>query len=220
MKTQNRSTGPRTVEGKQRSSLNALRHGLTGQAVVIPADDHRVYDQFCRAFFDEYQPQGPTERQLVQTVADCSWRLNRLRAQEQTLLAVAAIQQEAGIHLADDRAAAACASGLAFARQSKMLANLTIYEQRIARQFERSLKLLKEIQAEREHNHELEMDRAAALKIDHEELQAAQPHPLPYYPSNDGFVFSSAALDLWIERKKRQEHACLARKKREKAAAA
>lgn len=31
------STGPKTEAGKQRSSLNALRHGLTGQIVVMPA---------------------------------------------------------------------------------------------------------------------------------------------------------------------------------------
>jgi hypothetical protein len=33
------STGPRTPAGKQRSSLNALRHGLTGQIVVMPTED-------------------------------------------------------------------------------------------------------------------------------------------------------------------------------------
>ena len=32
------STGPKTVAGKQVSSLNALRHGLTSQIVVMPGE--------------------------------------------------------------------------------------------------------------------------------------------------------------------------------------
>ena len=61
------STGPRTVAGKQRSSLNALRHGLTGQTVVRPSDDLAAYQRHCKAFHDQYQPKNPTEVQLTQT---------------------------------------------------------------------------------------------------------------------------------------------------------
>ena len=59
------STGPRAEAGKQRSRLNALRHGLTGQTVVLPTEDHAAYQRHSQSFLDEYQPKGATETQLV-----------------------------------------------------------------------------------------------------------------------------------------------------------
>jgi hypothetical protein len=220
MNPQNFSTGPRTAQGKQRSSLNALRHGLTGQTVVIPSDDLRAHRNFCRGFFEEYQPQTATESQLVQTIADCSWRLNRLRSQEQTLLSLGTIEQQDNINTQDHRAATTCAAALAFEKHARMLSNLTLYEQRISREFERALKMLKEIQAERKACQEQQMAQAATLKIHHDTLQAQQPQPVPYNPVNDQFVFSSGSIDAWIERKQRYEHAFLAQKQREQASAA
>jgi hypothetical protein len=55
------STGPKTKAGKKRSSLNALRHGLTGQAIVLPSDDLKAYQKHLQSFADEYRPQGATE---------------------------------------------------------------------------------------------------------------------------------------------------------------
>jgi hypothetical protein len=55
------STGPRTDSGKQRSSLNALRHGLTAASAVLPSEDHAAFDAHRRGFFDEYKPATPTE---------------------------------------------------------------------------------------------------------------------------------------------------------------
>src|SRR6266849_11043033 len=71
------STGPKTEAGKQRSSLNALRHGLTGHTIVLPSEDLAAYQRFTKRFFDDLKPQGILEEQLVQTLADTSWRLNR-----------------------------------------------------------------------------------------------------------------------------------------------
>jgi hypothetical protein len=84
------STGPRTPAGKQRSSLNALRHGLTAASAVLPSEDPTAYDAHRRGFFDEYQPATPTESQLVQELADTAWRLNRIPLLEAEVLARAA----------------------------------------------------------------------------------------------------------------------------------
>src|SRR6516225_6470606 len=82
------STGPRTEEGKRRSSLNALRHGLTGQTVVLPEDDLTAYQKHCAQFHAELKPNGLLETKAVQTIADTYWRLDRIRAMENNLFSL------------------------------------------------------------------------------------------------------------------------------------
>src|SRR5947207_15346491 len=74
------STGPRTEAGKQRSSLNALRHGLTGHTIVLPSDDVVAYERHCKEVHDQYQPKNKMEVLLAQMLADLAWRLNRITA--------------------------------------------------------------------------------------------------------------------------------------------
>src|SRR6267143_6392027 len=80
------STGPKTEAGKKRSSLNAYRHGLTGQTIILPAADLVAYQAFTRTFFDRYKPVDIIEKQLVQSLADTSFRLNRIAALEHNLM--------------------------------------------------------------------------------------------------------------------------------------
>ncbi len=145
----NRSTSPRTPEGKQRSRLNALRHGLTGQTVLLPTEDAQAYRSFCDEFVVHYQPVGPVERQIVQTIADTSWRLNRISAMEHSSLSLAAAEKVDQAGAADNPSAAACAQALAFGEPSEKMVRLSLYEQRLSRQLERSFKLIKETQADR-----------------------------------------------------------------------
>src|SRR6267154_1180827 len=97
------STGPRTDAGKQRSSLNALRHGLTGQTIVLPSDDLVAYKRHCKGFHDQYQPKNPTEVQLTQTVADLSWRLNRATAIETNMLALGITEHSHSVDTENDQ---------------------------------------------------------------------------------------------------------------------
>ncbi len=77
-----RSTGPRTPDGKQRASLNATSHGLTGKAVLLPDEDKQAYETLCREFAADLKPKGAMETHLVQTLADQQWRLHRAHARE------------------------------------------------------------------------------------------------------------------------------------------
>ena len=73
-----RPTGPRTPEGKSVTSLNATRHGCTARTVVIPGEDPEEYRLQRESLFARYNPVGPVESGLVQTLCDAMWRLNRI----------------------------------------------------------------------------------------------------------------------------------------------
>ena len=53
------STGPRTAAGKQRSSQNALTHGLTAASPVLATEDPAAYKLHIQQFRDEYNPPPP-----------------------------------------------------------------------------------------------------------------------------------------------------------------
>ena len=81
-----RSTGPRTLEGKQRSSQNARRHGLTAEAVCEPFEDPKDYHAFEQSITADYEATSAVERALVLRVAALLWRLRRATLIETGLL--------------------------------------------------------------------------------------------------------------------------------------
>src|SRR5260370_19140196 len=132
------STGPRTVAGKQRSSLNALRHGLTGQTVVLPTDDLVAYQRHCKGFLDQYQPKNPTEVQLTQTIADLSWRLNRVNAIETNLLTLGITEPPNTVDPHNDQVHTALDMTNAFREHTQTLANISLYEHRLSVRFDKT----------------------------------------------------------------------------------
>ena len=56
-----RSTGPRTPHGKARSSLNAMKHGLSSQVIVSPKEDLAAYRRFAKQYFHELKPKRVIE---------------------------------------------------------------------------------------------------------------------------------------------------------------
>jgi len=77
-------TGPKTAEGKAASSMNATKHGLSSNKVVLPGESRAAYDRLVDTLMDEHQPDSPTEALLVEEMAQAHWRLNRVRYRQDT----------------------------------------------------------------------------------------------------------------------------------------
>src|SRR5271156_2016960 len=73
-----RSTGPRTVRGKSISRINALKHGLSAEHVVLFDEEIEEFERFFRKWMVACKPQGFVEQQLVERIAICAWRLRRV----------------------------------------------------------------------------------------------------------------------------------------------
>jgi hypothetical protein len=85
--------------------------------------------------------------------------------------------------------------------QTRALSNLSSHEHRLSRQFERTLKQLREIQAERREKENDQMEKATRI------LQLHQAEGTPYNPAEDGFVFSNDEIETSIRRTHRLREA-------------
>ncbi len=85
-----RSTGPRTTQGKSVASLNSVKHGLTANQTVIRSEDQAEFDLHREQILDELAPDTPIESFLADRIADLTWKLKRIGyIQNQTIDALA-----------------------------------------------------------------------------------------------------------------------------------
>jgi len=80
-----KSTGPITAEGKDRSRVNAVRHGLTAETVIGSLEDAEDYAAFEAAVIADYDADTAVQRELVLRLASILWRLRRSTAIESAL---------------------------------------------------------------------------------------------------------------------------------------
>ena len=77
-----RSTGPRTPEGRAAVRLNGVKHGLTAETIVLKGESEADFTAMLDNFEAEHDPTTPTEEALVVQLALATWRLRRLYHQE------------------------------------------------------------------------------------------------------------------------------------------
>ena len=199
------STGPRTPEGKKRSSLNALRHGLSGQVVVMPYEDLQAYNAFVERYIKGCSPKNEPEKQLALDMANATWKLNRCTSIESGIYAM-------GHHDNADRNNAdhpevhtALTAATTYLENSRQIENLSRQENRLRRGLQQSIHLYHEMQDRRREQERQDMHLALPISRTH------KMKSLPYDPATDGFVLSNAEIDQRSTRDEHYEEAKIAR---------
>ena len=72
-----KSTGPKTPEGKDVVRFNPMRHGLTAQTVLLPDEDPQEYTALLERVLADLNPVGELEIHLSTSIAIYLWRLGR-----------------------------------------------------------------------------------------------------------------------------------------------
>jgi hypothetical protein len=80
-----KSTGPRSSEGKARSSMNALKSGIDAKSQIVRGETPAALDSLRAEYYDRFRPTTPEQRMLVDTLIDTEWLLRRFRVVEAQL---------------------------------------------------------------------------------------------------------------------------------------
>ena len=192
-KNAEKSTGPRTSEGKSRSCRNAIRGALTGRVVILPSDDLDAYGTHVRGYNKQFKPLTDYEVGLVQALADTDWRLQRIPHLIMALHTKGREEfAEAFPHLkpAERSVRIELETNLKY---EKELRNLHLQEGRLHRRHEKDVAELRTVQRERDIQRGKDLSVAAKLHI------AAQHDNKVFDAEESGFDFSNHDVECYLD---------------------
>ena len=183
-----KSTGPKTEEGKSASSQNALKHGLTARQDVIAAESQELYDFRRDQMFADLAPTGPIEAMLAERIVSLSWRLDR-SVTIQTQVIDTLLEDFERVHKEavkdydpyypsrqnpDLKLGGAARNDI---RDNKVLDRLLMYERRIERSLYKTMAELKNLQQTRKRNQPRTTEEDSTIQQSKEFILDTDPGP-------------------------------------------
>jgi hypothetical protein len=184
-----KSTGPRSAEGKAVVAKNAVKHGLFALETLIKGENREDFDLFHDQFLEELNPAGAVETMLAERIVSLGWRLMRVvRIQDQVFDVMiekdepSPMQKKINLmkpkEMRDDRRGAGPELVLGRAvisdmSNSRVLERLLMYERRIENSLHKTLdelhkrKLVREFENANKaiESDDFEMDEAATQRL-------------------------------------------------------
>jgi hypothetical protein len=81
-----RGGGPKTPEGKQAASVNALKSGVYSRNVVLPGESEEDFQEMLAQFNRDFMPRDIAEAAIVRELAVLTWKRLRLDRIEHKML--------------------------------------------------------------------------------------------------------------------------------------
>jgi hypothetical protein len=195
-----KSHGPVTPEGKAKSSLNAVKTGLTGQTVLLPTDDAIAYQAHLDRHFKQESPATDQEHTLVQMIADAEWRILRIPGLEASIHALGLLKF-ADLHpdQTDPAARKALITGEILMAYRRDLTNLALQERRLRNQMKSDQAKLKALQDERIHGTQEKNRIQARMNEAIKYMNGAKKIWGKFVPLEFGFEFSLDEIEYCDE---------------------
>ena len=73
-----KSTGPKSEDGRAAVRPIGIRHGLAAGSLMLPGESEADFQSLLDSYEAEHKPSSPTEKALVSELAIATWRLRRL----------------------------------------------------------------------------------------------------------------------------------------------
>ena len=180
-----KSTGPRTAEGKAAVSQNAFKHGLFVDKAVVRDESQDEYDLCREAILAEWRPVGEMESIIAERLVNLLWRLKRAERMQNQSIDYLGLDQLAGFRAESFKERYRKANGLSFDDPAiagdhlllgriatwdwsncRVLDRMLMYERRIESSMYKTMNELEKLQAARR------AERARAA-----ERQSAEENP-------------------------------------------
>ena len=134
-----KSTGPKTPDGRAAVRFNSVKHGLTARALTLIGENEAEFKALLDAMEAEHQPATPTETALVRRIAMASWRLTRFYHMETGFFAIRHVDLQSKFEDYDgldpgDRLAVIAHDDI---NGSKTMMNLSLYGARLERSMDK-----------------------------------------------------------------------------------
>ncbi len=88
-----KSTGPKTPEGREAIRFNALTYGLRTRETILERENAREYSELWDELDAEWQPHTRTDRIYLETMVTSQWLLKRIAESEQQIYTIANFEQ-------------------------------------------------------------------------------------------------------------------------------
>jgi hypothetical protein len=146
------SHGALTPETKKICSMNAVKHGLCAQSLILAKEDVAAYEKSVAIVFDHYQPKTDMEKLIIQEVADLTWKLLRVPVVESGIFAKGRLENQYlfGPDIVDPAERHIIVEGEIQHTYSRALANLTLQQSRSQRMLEKKIAAFEELRHARE----------------------------------------------------------------------